>query len=148
MRATVKCSNCGAEITNLNFSWGRKQWLWLIPILLISFLPMWKLYAPKGDFRQDLQIHVLEKRQAGQDLEILGDVTNRGKTRWENINIDCLFFDSKGSFIDKASGRVNAIVMPDGREYFKITAKDAGAALASPDVRMEAKIADAYSSPF
>lgn len=148
MKANLKCSNCGAEITNLNFSWGKKQWLWMVPGLLICLFPMWRLYKPKGDFRQDLQITVLEKRQIDKDFEILGDVSNRGKTRWENLNIDCLFFDSKGAFIDKASGRVNAVVMPNGKEYFKIMAKDANGRLSSPDVKMEAKVADAYSSPF
>lgn len=148
MKATVKCSNCGAEITNLNFSWGKKQWLWLVPVLLISIVPMWRLYKPKGDFREDLKVQVLQKREVDKGLEILGDVSNVGKTRWENINIDCLFFDAKGAFIDKASGRVDAVVMPGGKEYFKITAKDTSGQIASQDGKMELKIADAYSNPF
>ncbi|MFZ4777409.1 MAG: hypothetical protein ACOYM3_18735 [Terrimicrobiaceae bacterium] len=148
MKATVKCSNCGAEITNLNFSWPKKQWLFILPILLLGFLPMWRLYKPKGDFRQDLQISVLEKRQVDKSFEILGTIENRGKTKWENINIDCLFFDANGTFIDKTSGRVDSVVMPSGKEYFKITAKDNNGKLASPDTKLETKIAGAYSNPF
>jgi len=150
MKAAVKCSNCGAEITNLNFSWGKKQWIWflpIIPIMLIGFLPLWNLNKPKGDFREDLKITILEKRQA-ENYEILGTVENNGKTEWENINIDCDFFDSKGAFIDKASGRVGAVVMPGGKEYFKITAKDPSARLTASGVELKAKIADAYTSRF
>ncbi len=148
MKATVKCSNCGAEISNLNFSWGKKQWLFIVPIMLIGFLPMWQLYRPKGDFRKDLKITVLEKRQVDKSYEILGTVENNGKTHWKNTNIDCLFFDAKGVFIDKVSGRVDAVVMPGGKEYFKITANDADGKLNSPGINLEAKVADAYSNPF
>ena len=148
MKANIKCSNCGADITNLNFSWPKKQWLFILPIVMIGFLPMWQLYKPKGDFRKDLQIKILEKRQVDNSYEILGTVENRGKTNWKSTNIDCLFFDDKGTFIDKTSGRVDAVVMPGGKEYFKITVKDADGKLSSPDTKMEAKVADAYSNPF
>jgi len=148
MKATVKCSNCGAEITNLNFSWGRRQWIWVLPFLLVCFLPMWNIYKPKGDFRKDLQVEVLEKRPADKSLEILGTVTNNGKTKWQNVNIDCDFFDAKGGFLDKASGAVNAVVMPHEKEYFKITAKDTDGKLSAPGARMEAEVADAYSPAF
>ena len=148
MKATVKCSNCGAEITNLNFSWGRKQWIWLMPIVLMGFYPMWSLYKPKGDFRRDLKITVLEKRQADKSFEILGTIENTGKTRWQNVNIDCLFFDAKGAFVDKASGRVDAAVLPSGKEYFKITLRDTDGKLSLPEVKLSTKVADAYSSPF
>jgi hypothetical protein len=148
MKATIKCSNCGSEITNLTFSWPKKQWLFILPILLIALLPMWQLYKPKGDFRKDLQITILEKRQGDKTLEILGTVENTGKTKWKNTNIDCLFFDSKGAFIDKTSGRVDALVVPGGKEYFKIAVKDTDGKLIAPDIKLEAKVADAYSSPF
>ena len=148
MKATVKCSNCGAEITNLNFSWGKKQWIFILPLVLIGFLPMWNLYKPKGNFRNDLQISVLEKRVVGKNLEILGTVENRGKTKWQNTEIDCLFFNAKGTFIDKSAGRVDAVVLPGGKEYFKITTSDNDGKLSSPEVKLETKVADAYSNPF
>jgi len=119
----------------------------IIPIMLISFLPLWKLNKPKGDFREDLKITILEKRQA-ENFEILGTVENIGKTEWENINIDCDFFDAKGAFVDKASGRVAAVVMPGGKEYFKITAKDSSGRLSASGIELKPKIADAYTSRF
>jgi hypothetical protein len=145
MKATVKCSNCGAEITNLNFSWGRKQWLWFLPLLIIYPLSMWMLLGPKGDFRKDLQITILERRESDKSVEILGSIENKGKTKWDNVAIDCCFFDAQGAFIDKASGGVEAVVMPNESEYFKITAKDTDGKLNAPGIRMDAKIADALS---
>jgi hypothetical protein len=147
MKATVKCSNCGAEITNLNFSWGGKQWIWIVPILLLAFLPLW-VFWPKGEFRKDLQLTILDKRPGEKSLEVLGTVENKGKTTWDNVGIDCDFFDAKGVFIDKASGGVNAVVMPDEKEYFTITAKDTDGKLSASGVRMDAKVANAFANPF
>lgn len=95
MIAKVKCSNCGAELTNLNFTWGKKQWLWsllILPMLLIGFFPLWNLYKPKGDYTTDLRSVVLEKRVIGRDVEILGTIKNVGNTRWKNIRLDAVFF--------------------------------------------------------
>ncbi|MGD0899660.1 MAG: hypothetical protein ABR915_17655 [Thermoguttaceae bacterium] len=80
MKATVKCSNCGAEITNLSFTWGKKYWLWMAPLLVLCFLPMWRLYKPKGDYRKDLQISRLETRKDDSKIEIVGAIQNAGKT--------------------------------------------------------------------
>ena len=35
MIAKMKCSNCGAEMSNLTMSWGRKQWLVAMPIKMV-----------------------------------------------------------------------------------------------------------------
>lgn len=148
MNATVKCSNCGAEITNLNFSWGRKQWLWMIPFLLFCLLPMWRIYMPRGDYRNDLQVAVLEQRTSESLLEILGTIRNNGKTKWENVELDAEFFDADGKFIDEASGRVSSAVEPGALEHFKMEIKNPAERIRAETTRMELKVADAYSSPF
>lgn len=151
MKTTVQCSNCGAEITNLNFSWGKKQWAWLVlimPVMMLGFLPLWSLYKDKGDFRDDLHITVLERRPGERSHEILGFIENHGKIRWENIILDFDFFSAAGTFMDKASGRVNAVAQPGGKEYFKIVTRDAASSLSAEGVEMRAKVADAYNKPF
>ena len=122
--------------------------MFVLPIILIGFLPMWQIYKPKGDFRKDLQITVLKKRSVDKSYEILGTIENHGKSNWKNTNIDCLFFDNKGTFIDKVSGYVESVVMPGGKEYFKITTQDKDGKLSAADTKLEVKIADAYTSPF
>ena len=148
MKASVKCSNCGAEISNLNFSWGKKQWLWMIPFLAFCLLPMWRLYRPKGDYRQDLHVAVLEKRIVDSRLEILGTIQNAGKTKWENIELDAEFYGADGKFVDEASARVSSSVEPGAIEHFKMEIKNPSEQIRSDSARMELKIADAYSSPF
>lgn len=109
---------------------------------------MWDLYKDKGNFRDDLHITVLEKRPNEKTYEILGFVENKGKISWENINLDFDFFSPTGTFIDKASGHVNAVVMPGGKEYFKVVTPDRTSSLSVEGVAMKSKVADAYTQPF
>jgi hypothetical protein len=148
MKATVKCSHCGAEITNLNFSWGKKQVLWMIPFLLLCLLPLWRIYQPKGDFRKDLEVNVLEKRVTDSQFAILGTIQNTGKTQWKNIELDAEFYSDKGQFVDEASGRVSSSIEPGAVEHFKIEIRKPSEVVRSESTRMELKVADAYSSPF
>ena len=148
MKATVKCSHCGAEITNLNFSWGKKQWLWIIPFLLLCLLPLWRIYQPKGDFRKDLEVIVLEKRVTDSQFAILGTIQNTGKTQWKNIELDAEFYSPDGNFVDEASSRVSSSVDPGAVEHFKMEIRTPSAQVRSETTRMEVKIADAYTSPF
>ncbi len=53
MLAKMKCSNCGAEISNLNMSWGWKNYLMVVPIMLLGFLPLLRttfFKGPSGNF--------------------------------------------------------------------------------------------------
>jgi hypothetical protein len=152
MQATVKCSNCGAEITNLSFTWGKKHWLWMMPLIillpLLSMIPMWQIFKGKGDFRKDLQITVLETRKDEGKIDILGTVQNSGKTAWENIQLTVDFFDAQGKFLDQESGRVTNSVGPGDTEHFKISILSPSDRIKPKDVRMEVKAGDAFSRMF
>lgn len=151
MKATVKCSNCGAEITNLNFSWGKKQWIFMLPLLVIlplSLWPMWRIMKPKGDFREDLHVTVEETREVDNTLEILGTIENKGKATWAGIQIDVEFFDAQGKFIDEASGHVVSSVVAGEKENFKLDVPAASRQIEQEGIRMEVKVADARATIF
>lgn len=148
MNAKVKCSNCGAEITNLNFSWGKKQWLWAIPFLFFMLIPMWQLYRPSGNAQDDLRVSVLETRMTDGNYEILGTVTNAGKHAWDSIELDAEFFTPDGKFSDEANGRIANSIASGKSEYFKIVIKNAKDTITNDTLRMEVNIADAYSKRF
>ena len=153
MKAQLKCSNCGAEISNLNFSWGRKQWLWFIPFILIAFLfPIIMRYTilkeDKHNFRADLIIKDTEKRYINGTIEILGIVENNGKVNWENIVVKAELYGKDGKYLDELTRRIPANLLPGATEHFKIEAKD------FPNERWEAindmkvKVSDAYHSKY
>lgn len=151
MKASVKCSSCGAEITNLQFTWGKKYWLAMLiplPIVLLAFFPMWRMMKPKGDYREDLQIKVQQWQVADDHLEILGAIENQGKTTWENIELDAEFYDPEGKFVDEESGRVSSSIVPGQTEHFKIDIYSPSKRISENNVELKVKIADAQSNLF
>lgn len=152
MKAQLKCSNCGAEISNLNMSWGRKQWLWFIPLIIFMiFFPMLMDHMLKGDkydFRTDLAIKDTEKSYTDGTIEILGRIENHGKVNWENVVVKAELFGKGNKFLDEISGRIATNILPGGGDYFKLSAKD------FPEARWQAindvkvKVADAYHSKY
>jgi hypothetical protein len=82
MAAKLKCPNCGEEMPTFNMSRGWRHLLFMVPILLIGFLPTARLFLFKGDISKELVISDVEKRFAGGNLEIVGLITNNGSHDW------------------------------------------------------------------
>jgi hypothetical protein len=151
MKAQFKCSNCGAEISNLNMSWGKKQWLWFIPfILFMIFIPLimdfWM--KDKNDFRADLQLQEIEKKYSEGNLEIFGVIENNGKADWESIIVEAEFFDSNDKFIDEIKGKVCANILPGASEHFKILSEEFAESRWNAINKMKVKVVDAYHSKY
>ncbi|SKA88334.1 hypothetical protein SAMN02745166_01402 [Prosthecobacter debontii] len=146
--AKMTCSNCGAEISTMNMSWGRKYWLFTIPLMLLGFLPLIKMTFFKGDVVKDLKITEVTKRQAGSGLEVLGLITNEGKHKWSSVVVEAEFFDASGAFLDEWTETLRSDIAPGAQEHFKVTLRNADLKDQTGDVKMVVKIAGGYSAPF
>jgi len=127
MKAQLKCSNCGAEISNINMSWGQKQWLWVIPFMILALsMPFLTEYVLKEthDFRSDLSVKDLERRYVDGMVEILGVVENHGKVGWQHIAIKAELFSKDGKFLDQLISHNNVNLSPGTSEHFKLSAHD------------------------
>ncbi|MEI7911544.1 MAG: FxLYD domain-containing protein [Verrucomicrobiota bacterium] len=144
----MKCSNCGAEISNLNMSWGRKQMWFMIPVMLIGFSPLIMMTCFKGDATKDLQISEVRTRCVGNSLEIVGLITNLGKRQWSSVTVNADFFDSKGVFIDKASEYLRSNIGGNAKEYFKITIPSPPEQVTKEAIQPVVKISGGNTSPF
>jgi hypothetical protein len=150
VKAQLKCSNCGAEISNLNFSWGRKQWLWFIPFIIVMFIfPFAVDYMLKGgkhDFRADLIIKDTEKRYTNGTIEILGIIENQGKVNWENIVVKGELYGKDGKYLDELTRRIPANLLPLAIEHFKIETKEFPNARWEAITDMKVKVADVLAT--
>src|SRR5687768_17198458 len=99
MKASMKCSNCGAEMSNLNMVWGRKQLWFMLPVVLLGFLPLIKMTFFKGDATKDLAISDIQTRASGKSLEVVGLITNSSSREWSGVTVEAEFFDASGNFI-------------------------------------------------
>ena len=148
MIAKMKCSNCGAEMSNLNMSWGKKQLWFIIPIMLLGFLPMMKLFWFKGDATKDLVISEIQKRTNDSSLEIVGLLTNNGGNKFSSVTIEAEFFDAAGNFLDEQSDYLRSDIGGGAKEHFKITMKAPPAQANAPDTKMVVKVTGGHSMPF
>ena len=152
MKAQLKCSNCGAEMSNLSFSWGRKQWLWFVPfIALVVILPITMNYIMGGgnhDFRTDLIVKDTERRFADGTIEILGMIENHGKVNWENIVVQADLFGKDQKILDHLSTNVRLNLLPGDSGYFKISSKEFPEARWKAIENMKVKVSDAYHSKY
>src|SRR5437660_737315 len=148
MNAKVKCSSCGAEISNLTFSWGTKQWLWmLVPFVLIIVSALLIAY-PRADFRKELSISVLNTRFSTNEAAVLGTVTNAGKHEWDSITIKAEFYDKEGRFLDETSEYLSGSVRPHSEEHFRLSLHKPTDEIVSGSQKVVLKVSEAHYDPF
>ena len=148
MAAKLKCSNCGEEISTFNMSWGWKHLLFIVPIMLIGFLPMGRLFLFKGDISKELVLSEVEKRLTGGNLEIVGLITNNGNHDWTSVTIEAEFFDTSGVFLDEGQEYLRSNVSRGEKEHFKITIRNPKESMTSDQSKMVVKVSGGHSSPF
>ena len=148
MKAKIKCSHCGSEMTNMNIDWGRKQFWWTLPFMFLGFLPMIKMTFFKGDITKDLSISNVETRVVGSSLEIVGLITNNGNHEWSGITVEAEFFDSSGAFVDEASEYLRSDIRSKQEEHFKIVITEPHSQVLSSSINPKLKIAGGHSNLF
>lgn len=148
MNAQMKCSNCGAEISNLNFSAGRRYWQFMIPIMLLGLYPMLRMSFFKGDATKDLVISEVEKRSSGPSTDVVGVITNHGRRKWSMVTIEAEFFDGAGAFLDEQSSSLRTEIPAGAKEHFKISLRTADSKVRADDTKMIVKVAGGHTMPF
>lgn len=148
MKASMKCSNCGAEMSNLSMNWGRKQMWFIIPLILFGFLPLIKMTFFKGDVTKDLQISEIQTRASGSSLEIVGLITNTSGREWSGITVEAEFFDASGKFIDEASDYMRSDIAGHAKEHFKIVIPSPPEEALDGTIKPTVKISGGHTIPF
>lgn len=148
MKASMKCSNCGAEMSNLNLTWGRRQMWFIIPIMVLGFLPLIKMTFFKGEAAKDLSISEIQTRTSGRTLEIVGLITNSSGREWSGVTVEAEFFDAAGNFLDEESNFLRSDIAGHSKEHFKIVISSPPEGALSGDIKPVIKISGGHTSPF
>jgi len=144
----MKCSNCGAEMSNMNMTWGRKQMWFIIPVMLLGFLPLIKMSFFKGDVTKDLKVSDIQTRTSDRSLEIVGLITNSSNREWSGLTVEAEFFDASGNFLDEASEYLRSDIRGNSKEHFKIVIDSPPEGAVSGSVKPIVKISGGHTSPF
>ena len=133
---------------NLNMSWGKKQWFFIIPIMILGFLPLAKMTFFKGDPTSDMIISEIRSNTNGGTIEITGLITNSGLHEWSSVTVEVEFFDKNGNFLDEKSEYLRTTIKPDAKEHFKVSIASKDERLLEEGVDVRVKIAGGHTSPF
>ena len=152
MNAKLKCSNCGAEISNLTFSWGKKQWLWMlvafVPIIIFAAVMPFIFQKSKGDFSNELQTTLLETRFSTNRIDVLGKVTNSGKHEWQSIEVKAEFYSKAGRFLDEESTYLSGSLKSGTEDNFRISLNKPAEEVLTNSPNVTLKITGAYNNSF
>lgn len=135
-------------MSNLNMTWGRKQMWFILPVMLIGFLPLIKMTFFKGDVTKDLKISDIQTRVSGRSLEVVGLITNSSSREWSSITVEAEFFDASGNFIDEASDYMRSDIAGNSKEHFKIVIASPPEASLSGAIKPVVKISGGHTRPF
>ena len=147
MFAKMKCSNCGAEMSNMQFNWGMKHWLIMIPIMLLGFVPLIKMMFFKPDIATELSVNEIRQTTEGSRLQIIGQVANQGRHTWSGVSVQVEFFDKSGAFAGEETSHLGVDIQPATNENFKIACDWPAAVGTLDEAKIVVKIAGGYTSP-
>jgi len=148
METKLTCSNCGAEVSNLNMASSKRYALIPLVFMVVAFVPLIKIWFFKADATKDLKISQIQKTVTAESIDVTGLITNEGRHRWSSVYLEAEFFDKAGNFLGEESERISSDIIPEIKEHFKVSITNRDARLRAPDVRMELKIASAFTSSF
>jgi len=131
--AKLKCSNCGAELTNLSFGWEKRQWLWsllaFLPLVAIIVWMQLTIFRDDPAFANDLQASLIETRVGDDGFDVLGRLKNVGGHTWNRVTVEAEIYGKDGKFVDEASNYFAVALSPGAEEHFRLT-------LATPDEKI------------
>jgi len=148
MKTQMKCSNCGAEIENLNMNWGKKQMWLILPILILGFYPLVKMTFFKPVISEDLSISEVETKVVDDSLVIIGLITNSSGNEWSGVSVEAEFYDASGKFLDEASDYLRTEIAGKAKEHFKITLRTPPEAALKGEIQPKLKVSGGHTSPF
>lgn len=148
MIAKMKCSQCGAEMSNLTLSWGWKHWLFTIPLMLLCLYPALRLTVFRGDAAKELSISEVSRRTNDKAVDVIGLITNQGQHKWSSVTIKAEFYDAAGNFLDENTEYLRSDIGPAAKEHFKMSFRTSEPKVLAADVKMVVKVSGGMSLPF
>lgn len=150
--AKVKCSNCGVELTNLTFDWGKKQWVWsllaFLPMIAILYFTQYKMLRSNREFVTEIEATLIETKVARNKFDILGRLENKGMHTWDRVTVEAEVYDKDGKFLDETSDYLSVTLSPDSKENFRLSFTNPDDEILDKSSKVVLKVTDANTNRF
>ena len=121
MQNKISCPHCDKEISALKIEHSAKQWLVIIPILLLGLLPLFFITSQSRSLAsENLEITSFDTRVEGKEMVVTGMISNLTDIAWNSVSIEAEFFDESENFIGESDGYIGSDVYGNGNENFEV----------------------------
>jgi hypothetical protein len=76
MQNKISCPHCDKEITTVKMSYNKKQWLFVLPILVLGLYPLLSITFFKSSASDGLKISSYAIRMDDDEMVVTGIINN------------------------------------------------------------------------
>jgi hypothetical protein len=121
MQNKISCPHCDKEISALKIEHSAKQWLVVVPIILLGLIPSFVITSQSRSLASDdLEITNYDTKIAGKEMVVVGMISNLSDSAWKSVSIEAEFFDESGNFIGEGKDYTGSDIYAKGKENFEV----------------------------
>jgi len=121
MQNKISCPHCDKEISALKIEHSAKQWLVVVPIILLGLIPLFVITSQSRSLASDdLEITNYDTKIAGKEMVVVGMISNLSDSAWKSVSIEAEFFDESGNFIGEGKDYTGSDIYAKGKENFEV----------------------------
>lgn len=139
----LTCPHCKKDVATVSFSYGSKQWMFVLPILALGLYPLLSMTVFKSHrlASEDLQISSYETKLEGKELVVTGVITNLTESAWKSVSMEAEFFDETGKYIGEGTDYTGSDVHSNSQENFEVRFRQLPEQVVAGKAKTELKIA-------
>ena len=120
MKNKLTCPHCDKEITTVKMSYNKKQWLFVLPILVLGLYPLLSITFFKSSASDGLEISSYAIRMDGDEMVVTGIINNLTDSAWKSVSMEAEFFDESGNFIGERDDYIGSDIHSKANENFEV----------------------------
>jgi len=142
----LTCPHCKEEVATVGFRYSPKQWLFVLPILVIGLYHLFSLTFFKSYAQDDLQISSFETKIEGDHLDVIGVISNVSENAWTSVSVEGEFYDADGNFIGERKDFIGSDIFANQQENFEVQFRNVPEAVLSGEGKTVLKIVSGVCS--
>ena len=148
MKNKISCPHCDKEISTVKMGFGAKQWMFVLPILVIGFYPLLSITLFKSTASEELEISSYSKRMDGDEMVVTGIINNLTDSAWTSVSVEVEFYDEAGNFIGECDDYIGSDIHSKANENFEVRFRNLPEVVLQGDASTKLKIAGGVCKNF
>ena len=146
LKNKLSCPHCKKDIASVGFRYSSKQWLFVLPILVLGFYPLLSITLFKSSASDDLEISSYAIRMDDDEMVVTGIISNLTDSSWTSVSVEGEFFDESGKFLGEGRSYIGSDIHSNASENFEVRFRNLPDIVLSGTAKTKLKIASGVNS--